>query len=90
MSETQQTWPAVLTALVNGEDLTTEAAAWAMGEIMRGEATPVQIAGFAVALRSKGETVTELEGLVQAMYDVATDLKRSRTARTVAAPAAQS
>lgn len=72
MSETQQTWPAVLTALVNGEDLSTEAAAWAMGEIMRGEATSVQIAGFAVALRAKGETVTELEGLVQAMYDAAT------------------
>ncbi|TDE13438.1 anthranilate phosphoribosyltransferase [Jiangella asiatica] len=72
MSEVSQTWPAVLTSLVGGEDLPTEAAAWAMGEIMSGEATPVQIAGFAVALRAKGETVTELEGLVAAMYDHAT------------------
>ena len=36
---------------------------------MRGEATDVQIAGFAVALRAKGETVEEISGLVQAMYE---------------------
>ena len=39
-----------------------------MGEILAGEATPAQIAGFAVALRAKGETVDEMEGLVEAMY----------------------
>ena len=43
-----------------------------MGEILVGAATPVQIAGFAVALRSKGETIDELEGLVAAMYEHAT------------------
>ena len=45
-----------------------------MGEILAGEATPVQIAGFAVALRAKGETVDEVEGLVEAMYAHATPL----------------
>lgn len=35
---------------------------------MSGEATDVQIAGFAVALRAKGETVDEVTGLVNAMY----------------------
>ncbi len=36
---------------------------------MRGEATDAQIAGFAVALRAKGETVAEINGLVRTMYE---------------------
>src|SRR5918995_6765544 len=45
-----------------------------MREILAGEATPAQIAGFAVALRAKGETVEEVEGLTRAMYAVATPI----------------
>jgi anthranilate phosphoribosyltransferase len=62
------TWPEVLSALVARQDLTAEQTAWAMGEILEGEATPSQIAGFAVALRGKGETIEEVTGLVAAMY----------------------
>ncbi len=62
------TWPEVLSALVAGTDLTAEQTAWAMGEIVAGEATPVQVAGFAVALRAKGETTEEVTGLADAMY----------------------
>lgn len=61
-------WPEVLGTLTTGVDLSTDQAAWAMGEILGGQATPSQIAGFAVALRTKGETLDELEGLVDAMY----------------------
>ncbi|MFJ5550164.1 anthranilate phosphoribosyltransferase [Streptomyces sp. NPDC093225] len=61
-------WPAVLDALLNGKDLTADDTAWAMDRIMRGEATDAQIAGFVVALRAKGETVAEINGLVRAMY----------------------
>ena len=69
------TWPEVLGALVARTDLSREQTAWAMGEILSGDATPAQIAGFAVALRAKGETVAEVEGLVAAMYAVATPLE---------------
>ncbi|MER5743649.1 anthranilate phosphoribosyltransferase [Streptomyces sp. NPDC059913] len=62
-------WPAVLNALLRGEDLGADATAWAMDRIMSGEATDVQIAGFTVALRAKGETVDEVSGLVRAMYE---------------------
>jgi anthranilate phosphoribosyltransferase len=53
--------------LIYGTDLTAADTEWAMNTIMSGEATPVQIAGFLVALRAKGETVDELTGLVKAM-----------------------
>ncbi len=65
------TWPDVLSALVAGQDLTAPQAAWAMSEILAGDATPVQIAGFAVALRAKGETIEEVTGLADAMLAAA-------------------
>jgi anthranilate phosphoribosyltransferase len=60
-------WPALLTALLRGDDLTAEGTAWAMEQIMLGDATSVQIAGFVVALRAKGEAPAEVIGLVTAM-----------------------
>ncbi|WP_185994933.1 anthranilate phosphoribosyltransferase [Nocardioides campestrisoli] len=60
-------WPEVLSGLVAGRDLTLEQAQWAMGQVLAGEATPAQIAGFAVALRAKGESVDEIQGLSDAM-----------------------
>ncbi|MFI7574112.1 anthranilate phosphoribosyltransferase [Micromonospora sp. NPDC049497] len=62
-----RTWPHLLAALLRGEELSTADTAWAMGEVMSGSAAPAQIAGFAVALRAKGETSAELAGLVEAM-----------------------
>ncbi|MGC5018201.1 anthranilate phosphoribosyltransferase [Micromonospora sp. DT47] len=63
----ERTWPLLLNALLRGEELSTADTAWAMDEIMTGAASPAQIAGFAVALRAKGETPAELAGLVEAM-----------------------
>lgn len=63
----ERTWPHLLAALLRGDELSTADTAWAMGEIMSGSAGPAQIAGFAVALRAKGETPAELSGLVEAM-----------------------
>ncbi|QCX27123.1 anthranilate phosphoribosyltransferase [Nocardioides jishulii] len=61
------TWPEVLTTLVGRSDLSVAQASWAMNEILEGLATPAQIAGFAVALRAKGESVDEVQGLSDAM-----------------------
>lgn len=74
MSGVTHSWPEILTELISGRDLARDQTAWAMGEILAGEATPAQIAGFAVSLRAKGETVDELEGLVEAMYERANPL----------------
>jgi anthranilate phosphoribosyltransferase len=63
------TWPGVLTTLLSGASLSRADAAWAMAQVMDGEATAAQVAGFAVALRAKGETADELAGLVGAMLD---------------------
>src|SRR5437764_2042531 len=64
---TERTWPVVLAALLRGESLSTDEAAWAMEEIMSGNATAAQIAGFVIALRAKGETADEVAGLVRTM-----------------------
>ena len=60
-------WPAVFTALLAGQDLGTTESAWAMDQIMRGEASSAQVAGFLMALRAKGETVDEMLGLADTM-----------------------
>jgi anthranilate phosphoribosyltransferase len=67
-------WPALIGALLRGESLPEDETAWAMNEIMDGAATPSQIAGFAVALRAKGETAPEMAGLARAMLSHATPL----------------
>lgn len=64
-------WPDVLTRLVRGENLDDATTAAAMGSIMNGEATPVQVAGFLMALRAKGETAEEIAGLVRGMRSFA-------------------
>ena len=67
-------WPSILSALLSGSDVPGESTAWAMNEIMNGAATPAQIAGFVIALRAKGETIDEVSGLVEAMYEHATPI----------------
>jgi len=61
--------------LVESVDLDRRQAAAAMDDIMNGEATDAQIAGFLVALRMKGETVEEMVGLVNSMRDHATAIE---------------
>jgi anthranilate phosphoribosyltransferase len=67
-----QKWAAILTALLDRQDLSGAAAAWAMGEVVRGDATSAQISGFLTALRAKGETAEEICGFVDALQERAT------------------
>ena len=55
--------------LLDGHDLSRDDARSAMNEIMAGEATHAQIAGFVVALRAKGETSDEIAGCAEAMRE---------------------
>jgi anthranilate phosphoribosyltransferase len=58
---------ATLARLLDRQDLSRSEARDAMDVIMRGEASPSQIAGFLVALRMKGETAQEIAGCAEAM-----------------------
>lgn len=60
-------WPEVLATLLRQEDLDEDRAAEVLGDIMRGEAEPAQVAGLLVALRAKGESAGEIAGFVRAM-----------------------
>ena len=64
--------------LASGHDLSLEATAEVLSEIMQGHATEIQIAGFLIALRTKGETVAELAGLARTMRELAARVEVSR------------
>ena len=57
----------ILDQLLDGNDLSRDEAFDAMLSIMSGEFDDAQIAGFLMALRSKGETVDEITGFAHAM-----------------------
>ena len=60
-------WPELLTRLLQGEDIGSAVAESAISEILRGDATPSQMSAFVIALRAKGETAEELEGMLHAV-----------------------
>jgi anthranilate phosphoribosyltransferase len=64
--------------LASGRDLSLDATAAVLSEIMSGNATEIQIAAFLIALRTKGETVEELAGLARTMRELASRVQVSR------------
>jgi anthranilate phosphoribosyltransferase len=52
-----------------GEHLSSEDAQAAMDALLSGDATPAQIAGFAIAIKMKGETAAELTGFARALRE---------------------
>jgi anthranilate phosphoribosyltransferase len=65
-------------ALASGRSLSQEEAARVLREIMGGDAGEVEIAGFLIALRTKGETEEELAGLASTMRQLATPVRCDR------------
>ena len=68
-------WPHVLQTLVGHGSLSADQAADAMRAVMAGEVTPGQVGGFLMALRTKGETVDELDGLARAALEFANPVR---------------
>lgn len=60
-------WPGLLARLLAGDDVGADVAGSAITEILRGDATPSQMTAFVVAMRAKGETAAELEGMLHAV-----------------------
>ena len=72
MSETpNELVTTALDAVASGRDLSEDTAAAVLAEIMAGSVSQTQIAGFLIALRTKGETVEELAGLARTMRRLA-------------------
>jgi anthranilate phosphoribosyltransferase len=67
-----------ISQLLENESLSAQQAEMVMDEVMTGEATPAQIAGFLVALRVKGETVEEITGCARAMRRAAVPVRPER------------
>jgi len=66
-----------LKVLIEKQDLSDQQMTAVMQQIMTGEATPAQIAGFLVALQMKGETVTEIASAASVMRSLATPVQIS-------------
>lgn len=60
---------------VDRRDLSREDMRAVMRQIMSGGATPVQVAGFMVALRMKGETVDEITAAAEVMRELAVGVR---------------
>jgi anthranilate phosphoribosyltransferase len=69
---------AAIDALSSRRDLSAEETADVLAEIMSGEVSETQIAGFLIALRTKGETVEELTGLARTMRALAAPVRSER------------
>ena len=65
-------------ALASRRDLSADEAAAVLSTIMHGDASEIQIAGFLIALRTKGETVEELTGLARTMRELAAHVPTDR------------
>jgi anthranilate phosphoribosyltransferase len=64
--------------LALGESLSSDDARGAFERVMAGEASPVQVSALLIGLRVKGETATEVAGVVEAMRSAMVRLSAER------------
>ncbi|MBU0615078.1 MAG: anthranilate phosphoribosyltransferase [Nanoarchaeota archaeon] len=69
--------------LIDGKDLAQEQAEAVMNQIMSGEATDAQIAGFLVSLRIKGEKIPEITACAKVMRQKAAKIKPKNHSKLV-------
>jgi len=69
-----------ISKVVERIDLEEDEMSSVVEQMMEGEATPAQIASFLVALRMKGESVSEITGAAKAMFEKAGKVTTSREA----------
>ncbi len=62
-------------AVASSRDLSADEAAAVLREVMTDNASEVEIAGFLIGLRAKGETVDELTGLARTMRELAASVQ---------------
>jgi len=62
-------WKSIFNKLTSREDLDIDQARWAMRQLISNEATPSQVGGFLLAIRTKGESVQELSGFVDVLLE---------------------
>ncbi|MFC9687202.1 anthranilate phosphoribosyltransferase [Kribbella sp. NPDC056951] len=75
MATALRTWSGLISALLNGSDLTSADTSWAMDQVVLGDVSPAQISGFLIALRAKRETADELLGMATALRSHATPVR---------------
>src|ERR1700744_1434281 len=66
-------------AVCAGENLTADHTSTVLAEIMEGRTEPIQTGAFLIALRAKGETVSELVGLARTMRSLAAPVQANRS-----------
>jgi anthranilate phosphoribosyltransferase len=66
----------MLHKVISGQDLSIQESERVMKEIMTGQATPAQIAGFLIALKLKGESVHEVVGCARVMRQLVAKPRR--------------
>src|SRR4051794_4889135 len=75
MATPLRTWSGLISALLAGSDLSAADTGWAMDQVVLGLASPAQISGFLIALRAKGETADEIQGLAAVLRSHATPVR---------------